>query len=159
MAKKKKPAPSGNVVAKNRRARHDYAITKTFEAGIILRGSEVKSLRLGQCSLAESFAGEKDGELYLFNANIPEYAAATHNSHEPKATRKLLLNRREIGVLLGAVKRKGMALVPLSIYFNHRGIAKLELALAQGKQKADKRAAMKDRDWKRDKARLMRDRG
>ena len=157
--KKKKHAPLGNVVAQNRRARHDYHITKTFEAGIILKGTEVKSLRQGHCTLTDSFGGEKDGAIYLYNAHIPEYTAASHFTHEPKASRKLLLNKREIAAISGAVKRKGMSLVPLSIYFNERGIAKVELALAEGKQKADKRAAQKDQDWKRDKARLMRDRG
>ncbi|MBT4889732.1 MAG: SsrA-binding protein SmpB [Rhodospirillales bacterium] len=157
--KKKKHSALGDIVAQNRRARHDYHISTTYEAGIILKGTEVKSLRQGHCTLTESFAGEKDGELYLYNAHIPEYTAASHFTHEPKAIRKLLLNKREIAALSGAVKRKGKSMVPLSIYFNDRGIAKVELALAEGKQKADKRAAQKDQDWKRDKARLMRDRG
>ncbi len=157
--KKKKHSAHGNIVAQNRRARHDYSLSKTFEAGIILKGSEVKSLRKGQCSLNESFVGENNDGLYLINANIPEYAAASVFSHEPKARRKLLLNKREIYALTSAVKRKGMSIIPLAIYFNDRGIAKLEIALGEGKQKADKRAATKDRDWQRDKARVMRDRG
>lgn len=157
MAKKK--APHGNVVAQNRKARHNYAIEENFEAGIVLHGSEVKSLRKGQCSLGESYAAERDGELYLFNAHIPEYAAASYNSHEPKATRKLLMKKKEIERLLGAIGRQGMTLVPLSVYFNPRGIAKVELGLAKGKDRADKRQATKDRDWKRQKARLMRDKG
>ncbi len=159
MAKKKKKDPLGNVVAKNRRARHDYTIISTVEAGIILKGSEVKSLRAGHCSLAEAFAGETGGEMFLYNVHIPEYTASSHFSHEPRAVRKMLLKKREIATMSMAIKRKGMSVVPLSIYFNDRGIAKVELALAQGKQKADKRAATKDRDWKRDKARLLRNRG
>lgn len=151
----KKPAPTGNMVAQNRKARHNYSIDKTFEAGIILKGSEVKSLRGGHCSLGESYATEKGGELYLVNAHISEYAPAKTFQHDPKAPRKLLLNRREIAQLLGAINRKGMALVPLSVYFNDRGIAKVELALAHGKQKADKRASIKDRQWQRDKARVL----
>ena len=157
MAKKK--APHGNIVAQNRKARHNYAIEQTIEAGIMLQGSEVKSLRKGQCSISESYAGERNGELFLFNSHIPEYAAASRFSHEPKATRKLLLNKREIERLLGAIKRQGMTIVPLSIYFNPRGIAKVELGLAKGKDRGDKRMDDKERDWKRQKARLMRDRG
>ncbi len=157
MAKKK--APHGNIVAQNRKARHNYAIEETFEAGIVLTGSEVKSLRKGQCSMSESYAAERHGELYLFNSHIPEYAAASQFSHEPRAVRKLLLNKREIEKLLGAIRRQGMTLVPLSVYFSPRGIAKVELGLAKGKDRADKRMAAKDRDWKRQKARLMRDKG
>ncbi len=157
MAKKK--APHGNIVAQNRKARHNYAIEETFEAGIVLQGSEVKSLRKGQCSLGESYAGEKDGELFLFNAHIPEYAAASRFSHEPRANRKLLLKKREIEKLLGAIRRQGMTLVPLSIYFNERGIAKVEIGLARGKDRRDKRQDVKDRDWQRQKARLMREKG
>ena len=155
----KKRAPHGNMVAQNRKARHNYTIEETFEAGIVLQGSEVKSLRKGQCSLSEAYAGERLGELYLFNSHIPEYAAASRFSHEPKALRKLLLNKREIEKLLGAIRRQGMTLVPLSIYFNPRGIAKVELGLAKGKDRGDKRMAIKDRDWKRQKARLMREKG
>ncbi len=151
----KKHAQSGNMVAQNRKARHNYSIDKTYEAGIVLKGSEVKSLRGGHCSLGEAYATENGGELYLVNAHIPEYAPAKTFQHEPKAPRKLLLNRREIAHLLGAVHRKGMALIPLSLYFNERGIAKVELALAHGKQKADKRASIKDREWQRDKARVL----
>lgn len=143
------------MVAQNRKARHNFTIHKTFEAGIILKGSEVKSLRGGHCSLNEAYASDINGELYLVNAHIPEYAPAKTFQHEPKASRKLLLNKREIAQLSGAVQRKGMALVPLSIYFNDRGIAKVELALAQGRQKADKRVAIKNREWDRDKARVL----
>ena len=153
-AKKKKKAPS-NIAAQNRKARHDYSIEEHFEAGIQLYGTEVKSLRQGRATITEAFASEKDGELFLLNAYIPEYNAASHFSHEPKRPRKLLMHRREIAKLDIAVNRKGMSLVPLSIYFNDRGIAKVDLALAKGKDKADKRAAVKDRDWKRQQSRLM----
>lgn len=153
--RKKKPS-AGNVVAQNRKARHDYEIEETFEAGLVLIGSEVKSLRQGQASINEAYADAKDGELYLLNAHIPEYAAAKHFGHQPRRPRKLLLHRREIAKLIGAVRQKGMALVPLSIYFNNRGIAKVSLALARGRRKADKRAALKAQEWKRDKERLLR---
>ena len=143
-------------VAQNRRARFDYHIDETLEAGLVLYGSEVKSLRKGSASIGESHAGERDGELYLFNAYIPEYAGANRFNHEPRRARKLLVHRRELGKLLGAVKREGVTLVPMSIYFNARGIAKVQLGLARGKKMADKRNAIKDRDWQRDKARLMR---
>ncbi|HXE17160.1 MAG TPA: SsrA-binding protein SmpB [Stellaceae bacterium] len=144
-------------VAQNRRARHDYLIEDTYEAGIALTGSEVKVLREGKASIAEAFAGERDGDIFLFNANIPEYPAARFN-HEPKRARRLLLHKREINKLLGAVTRDGMTLIPLAIYFNPRGRAKLQLGLAKGKRKSDKREAEKARDWQRDKARIMRER-
>jgi SsrA-binding protein len=145
--------------AQNRRARHDYSIEDTLEAGLVLQGSEVKVLRTGQASIAEAYAGESGGELFLVNANIPEYSAAKHFSHQPRRPRKLLLHRKEMNKLLGAIKREGVTIVPLSIYFNERGRAKVELGLAHGKKKADKRQAEKSRDWQRDKARIMRDRG
>jgi SsrA-binding protein len=145
--------------AQNRRARHDYLIEDTLEAGLVLHGSEVKVLRQGQASIAEAYANESDGELFLVNANIPEYSAAKHFSHQPRRPRKLLLHRKEMARLLGAIRREGMTLVPLSIYFNERGRAKVELGLAHGKRKADKRQAEKNRDWQRDKARIMRARG
>lgn len=144
-------------VAENRRARFDYAIEDKFEAGIALQGTEVKALRAGQATIAESYAEVRDGQVWLINANIPEFSHGNRNNHEPKRPRKLLLNNREINKLFGAVERKGMTLVPLSIYFNGQGRAKVELALAKGKQAHDKRASIKDRDWKRDKARLMRE--
>lgn len=143
-------------VAQNRRARHDYLIETTLEAGLQLVGTEVKVLRQGLASIAEAYATERDGEIWLINAHFPEYSAA-HFNHEPRRQRKLLLRRREIKRLLGAVKREGMTLVPLSIYFNARGRAKLALGLAKGKRKADKREAEKARDWQRDRARLMRE--
>lgn len=143
-------------VAMNRRARHDYFITDTVEAGIVLEGTEVKSLRTGQASIQESFAAPKDGGLFLLNVYIPEYnQAGSHLQHETRRARRLLLHKREMNKLMGAVKRDGVTLVPLGIYFNKRGIAKVELGLAKGKHKSDKREAVKERDWKRDKARIM----
>lgn len=142
--------------AQNRRARHDYLIESTLEAGIELRGTEVKVLRRGLASINEAYATERDGEVYLVNAHFPEYPSARFN-HEPGRPRKLLLHRREIGRLLGAIKREGVTIVPLSIYFNERGRAKVEIGLAKGKRKADKREAEKSRDWQRDKARILRE--
>ncbi|VVT12764.1 SsrA-binding protein SmpB [Erythrobacter sp. EC-HK427] len=147
------------TVAENRKARFNYHIEDVFEAGLALQGTEVKSLRGGEGSIAESYAEVKDGGVWLVNATIPEFSHGNRHNHEPKRPRKLLLHAREIDKLLGAVERKGMTLVPLSIYFNGRGRAKVELALAKGKQTHDKRATIKDRDWQRDKARLMRDKG
>jgi SsrA-binding protein len=143
--------------AQNRRARFDYLIEDTLEAGMMLTGSEVKVLRQGHASIAESYATEQGGELWLINAHIPEYKSATRFNHEPRRARKLLVHRKELNRLLGAIKREGVTLVPISIYFNERGIAKLELGLAKGKKKADKREAEKSRDWQRDKARIMRE--
>ena len=159
-----KPKPSDRAkaqryVAMNRKARHDYFISDSVEAGIVLVGTEVKSLRTGQASIQESFAGPKDGALFLLNAYIPEYKlAGAHLQHETRRPRRLLLHKREMNKLLGLVKREGMTLVPLGIYFNRRGIAKVELGLAKGKHHADKREAIKKRDWERDKARVMRSR-
>lgn len=155
-AKRQHSGADGTLVAQNRKARHDYAITETLEAGIVLDGTEVKSLRQGHASIAEAYAEAKGGEIYLINAHIPEYDSAKHFGHTPKRPRKLLLHRREISKLVGAVRRKGMTLVPLSIYFNRRGIAKVSLALAEGKRKVDKRAAVKEQEWKRQKERLLR---
>ena len=157
-----RPRPSSDkvkVVAENRRARFDYHIDETFEAGIALTGTEVKSLRFGEGSIAESYAEVRNGEVWLVNSNVPEFSHGNRFNHEPKRPRKLLMHEREIARLQGSVERKGMTLVPLSIYFNGRGRAKVELALAKGKNVADKRATIKERDWKRDKARLMRERG
>src|SRR5580692_11321768 len=142
--------------AQNRRARHDYLIEDTLEAGLVLQGSEVKVLRTGEASIAEAYADAQAGELFLVNANIPEYNAAKHFGHQPRRPRKLLLHRKEMNKLLGAIRREGVTIVPLSIYFNERGRAKVELGLAHGKKKADKREAEKNRDWQRDKARIMR---
>lgn len=147
------------TVAENRRARFDYYIEDTFEAGIALTGTEVKSLRFGEGSIAESYAEVRGGEVWLVNSNVPEFSHGNRHNHEPKRPRKLLLHEREIARLHGAVERKGMTLVPLSVYFNGRGRAKVELALARGKNVADKRQTAKDRDWQRDKARVMREHG
>ena len=147
------------VVAENRRARFEYFIEDVFEAGIALTGTEVKSLRVGEGSIAESYAEVKNGEGFLSNSNVPEFSRGNRYNHTPKRPRKLLLHEREIAKFTGAVERKGMTLVPLSVYFNSRGRAKVELALARGKNVADKRATIKDRDWKREQARIMRDRG
>lgn len=145
------------VVAENRRARFEYFIEDKYEAGICLTGTEVKSLRFGEGSIAESYAEVKNGEVWLINSNVPEFSHGNRNNHVPKRPRKLLLKERQIAKFHGAVERKGMTLVPLSIYFNSRGRAKVELALAKGKNNADKRGVMKDRDWKRDKARIMKE--
>ena len=142
-------------VAQNRRARHEYLIEDTLEAGLVLQGSEVKVLRQGQATIAESYADESAGELFLVNANIPEYASSAHFNHQPRRPRKLLLHRKQLNKLLGAIWRQGVTLVPLAIYFNERGRAKVEIGLAHGKRKADKRQAEKDRDWKRSRARIL----
>ncbi len=147
------------VVAQNRRARFDYAIGELVEAGLVLKGPEVKSLRLGRASLAEAWAGERNGELWLFNAHIPEYQGGVLSRFEPRAPRKLLLHRRQVASLLGAITRKGATLVPLDIHFNDRGRAKLLIGVGEGRKKGDKRAVAAERDWARDKARLMRARG
>lgn len=147
------------TVAENRRARYDYFIDTTYEAGLALTGTEVKALRGGEGSIAESYAEVTNGEVWLVNANIPEFSHGNRFNHEPKRPRKLLLHEREINKLHGAVARDGMTLVPLSIYFNSRGRAKVELALAKGKKAHDKRETIKQRDWKREAGRIMRDRG
>ena len=147
------------VVAQNRRARFDYEIAEVLEAGIMLTGSEVKSLRFGTSSITEAFAGEMNGEVFLFNANIPEYLEANRFNHEPKRPRKLLMRKRQAAKFLSAIKRKGMTLVAIKLYFNSKGRAKVELGLGRGKKTVDKRDAIKDRDWQRDKARLLRNRG
>lgn len=144
------------IVAENRRARFDYAIETVFEAGLALTGTEVKSLRAGQGSIAESYAEVKDSQVWLINSNLPEFSHGNRFNHEPKRPRKLLLHEREINKMHGAVARDGMTLVPLSIYFNSSGRAKIELALARGKKAHDKRETIKERDWKREQGRLMR---
>jgi SsrA-binding protein len=147
-------------IAQNRRARFDYFIEETIEAGIMLTGTEVKSLRKNHASLNESYAGELDGELYLINAHIPEYVEAGKlRQHEVKRPRKLLVSRKQKNQFLGAIRREGYTLVPVSLYFNERGLAKLELGLAKGKKQYDKRETEKKRDWQRDKARIMREKG
>ena len=147
------------VVAENRRARFDYAVEQVFEAGIALQGTEVKSLRFGEGTIAESYAEVKGNEVWLINSNIPEFSHGNRHNHEPKRPRKLLLSGREINKMYAGVARQGMTLVPLSVYFNSRGRAKVELALAKGKKAHDKRESIKERDWKRDKQRLMKERG
>ena len=147
------------TVAENRRARFDYYIDEVFEAGIVLTGTEVKSLRFGEGSIVESYAEVKDGQVWLINSNVPEFSHGNRFNHEPKRPRKLLLHEREINRLTGAVERKGMTLVPLSVYFNGRGRAKVELALAKGKNAADKRQTTKEREWKREQGRLLREHG
>ncbi len=147
------------LVAENRRARYDYLIEETLEAGIQLLGTEVKALRAGRANIAESYASAERGELWLINSYIPEYAPASRNNHAPRRPRKLLVRARELRKLVGAVEREGRTLAPLKLYFNARGIAKVELALAKGKKAHDKRAATKDREWKRQQSRLMREKG
>jgi SsrA-binding protein len=153
------PRAGDRYAAQNRRARYDYHIAETLEAGMQLQGTEVKVLRQGLASINEAYATERGGEIFLVNAHFPEYPSATRFNHEPRRPRKLLLRKREVDKLLGAIKREGVTLVPLSLYFNDRGIAKCELGLAKGKKKADKRETEKTRDWQRDKARIMREKG
>jgi SsrA-binding protein len=143
------------VVAQNRKARHNYFIEETFEAGLSLTGTEVKSLRGGRSSIGESYVTEDGGEAWLVNADIPEYAAGNRNNHERKRSRKLLLHRGQINKLIGAIQREGRTVVPLQVYFNEKGRAKIEIALAKGKQAHDKRQSIKDRDWQRQRARLL----
>jgi SsrA-binding protein len=150
---------SRKSVTENRKARFNYTIEDTLEAGLALTGSEVKSLRAGKANIGDSYASEEGGELYLINAHIAEYAQAGRANHEPTRPRKLLLHRKEIGRLAGAIQREGMTVVPLKLYFNTRGIAKIELGLAKGKKLHDKRETEKKRDWDRQKGRLMRDKG
>ena len=147
------------LIAENRRARFDYFLESTFEAGLILTGTEVKALRLGRANIAESYASTEGDEIVLVNAHIPEYGPANRFNHEPRRPRKLLLHRREIDKLLGAVRRDGRTLIPTKLYFNDKGLVKLELALAKGKKLHDKRETEKVRDWNRDKSRLMREKG
>jgi len=151
----KKEAPARRLVAQNRKARHDYFIDDRVEAGLVLTGTEVKSLRGGRASMSDAYAGEDKGELWLWNLHIPEYGPASRFNHEPKRARKLLLHRKEINRLLGRVQRDGFTLIPLAIYFNDRGRAKCELGLARGKKAHDKREAIKERDWNREKRRLL----
>jgi SsrA-binding protein len=151
--------PNIKVIADNRKARFEFEILDTFEAGIALGGTEVKSLRTGRALIADAYAGERGGELWLYNAYIPEYLAANRFNHETKRPRKLLMHRREIDKLASAVQREGMTVVPLKLYFNEQGRAKVQIGLARGKNKADKREAQKKQDWNREKARLLRDKG
>lgn len=159
MAIKAKPTTIKKVVAENRKARFNYEIVDTYEAGLVLTGTEVKSLRDGKANIAESYASDEGGEIWLINSYLPEYLQANRFNHETRRRRKLLLSKREMHRLQNAVNREGMTLVPLKIYFNDRGRAKLELALAKGKKLHDKRETAKERDWNRQKSRLLKDRG
>ena len=150
---------AGKLIAENRRARFDYFLEQTFEAGLSLTGSEVKSLRNGRANIAESYAAVEGDEIVLVNADIPPYVQANRFNHEPRRPRKLLLHRKEIDRLIGAVQREGRTIVPTKLYWNDKGMAKLELALAKGKKLHDKRDTAAERDWQRDKARLMKDLG
>jgi SsrA-binding protein len=157
MAQKKERA--FKIVADNRRARFNYEIGEVFEAGIALTGTEVKSLRQGKATIAESYADAREGEIWLVNANIPEYLQASRFNHTPKRVRKLLLHKRQISKLASAVEREGMTLVPLKLYFNEKGRAKIEIALARGKKLHDKRETEKKRSWERERGRLLRLKG
>ncbi|GAA0591648.1 SsrA-binding protein SmpB [Caenispirillum bisanense] len=162
MAKKENPKSeliSHGTVAQNRKARHNYEIVDTVEAGLVLMGSEVKSLRLGRANIAESFAAPQGGELVLINSYIASYAGSKTFGHEERRKRKLLLHKRELNRLHMAVAKDGMTIVPLSLYFNQRGLAKVQLGLAKGKNVVDKRQSVKKRDWERQKARILRDKG
>ena len=154
-----KPPRQLRIVADNRKARFNYEIGEVFEAGIALTGTEVKSLRQGRATIAEAYADARHGEIWLVNANIAEYLQGGRFNHAPKRVRKLLLHRRQIDKLAGAVEREGMTIVPLKLYFNEKGRAKLELALARGKKLHDKREAEKKRSWERERGRLMRAKG
>ena len=147
------------LIAENRRARYDYFIEEVFEAGLVLTGSEVKSLREGRANIAESYASAEGEAIILINADIPPFKHGNRFNHEPRRPRKLLLHKKEIGKMMGAVNREGQTLIPLKLYFNEKGLAKLEVGIAKGKKLHDKREAAADRDWARDKARLMRDKG
>ena len=147
------------LIAENRRARYDYFLEDTFEAGIMLLGTEVKSLRNGRANIAESYASVEGRDIVLINADIPPYTQANRFNHEPRRHRKLLLHRKQLDKLIGAVQREGRTIIPTKLYWNDKGLAKLELALAKGKKTHDKREATAERDWQRDKARLLRDKG
>ena len=159
MAPKGSQRTVNKIVAENRKARFNYEIVDTYEAGLVLKGTEVKSLREGKANIAESYASDEDGEIWLINSYLPEYLQANRFNHEPRRRRKLLMSRREIDRLRAAVSREGMTLIPLKVYFNEKGRAKLELALGKGKKLHDKRETEKERDWNRQKTRLLKDRG
>src|SRR3569833_1379547 len=150
---------SVNAIAENRRARYDYFLEDNIEAGVVLTGTEVKSLRGGRANIAESYAAVEGREIVLINADIPPYGNANRFNHEPRRPRKLLLHRKQIDKLIGAVQREGRTIIPLRLYFDDKGKSKLEIALAKGNKNHDKREATAERDWQRDKARLMRDKG
>ncbi len=148
---------NGKTVAVNRKARFNYSIEEEFEAGLVLTGTEVKSLRAGRANISDAFASEKEGEMWLLNAEILPYAGGNRNNHELKRARKLLLHKRQIAKMAGRLKNKGVTLVPLSLYFNSRGIAKIKLGLATGRKEYEKRAAIKEREWKKEQGRTLRD--
>ncbi len=150
---------NGKTVAENRKARFSYEVIDTYEAGLVLTGTEVKSLREGQANIQESYASAEDGEIWLINSYLPEYLQGNRFNHEPRRRRKLLLNKKEMARLAQSVEREGMTMVPLKIYFNERGRAKLLLAVARGKKLHDKRESEKQRDWNREKGRLLKERG
>ncbi len=152
---KDKDAGQGKLIAENRKARYEYFIEETLEAGIVLVGTEVKSLRAGRSTITEAHAGEMKGELWLFNVNIPEYSAGNRFNHEPKRPRKLLVHEKQMEKFLGQVKMKGMTLVPLKMYFNARGIVKVLIGLAKGKKEYEKREVIKQRDWQRQQREIM----
>jgi SsrA-binding protein len=156
---KKSGMISHGIAAQNRKGRFDYTIKETVEAGIVLKGPEVKSLRLGRATITEAYAAERDGAIWLFNSYIPEYQGGVLSRFEPKAPRKLLLHHKQIDKMLGEVKKSGYTLVPLDIHFNERGVAKVTLGVGEGRKNADKRHAIAERDWQRDQARLLRARG
>ncbi|MEC9343353.1 MAG: SsrA-binding protein SmpB [Pseudomonadota bacterium] len=159
MAVKKKGSVNGKLIADNRKARFNYEFIDTLEAGLALTGTEVKALRNGEANIAESYATEEDGELWLINAYIPEYSQANRFNHNPRRRRKLLVHRKEMAKLFSAVNREGMTIVPNRLYFNDRGVAKLQIALAKGRKAHDKREVSKERDWKREQGRLLREKG
>jgi len=159
MATKKKSDPARKIVAENRKARFNYEIDDTVEAGLVLQGTEVKSLRNGEANIAESYVSEEGGEIWLINSYIPEYLEANRFNHEPRRRRKLLLNKREMARMAQSADREGMTLVPLKLYFNDRGLAKLQVAVAKGKKTVDKRETVKKRDWDRQKARILKEHG
>jgi SsrA-binding protein len=150
---------AGKTIAENRRARFDYFLEEPFEAGLVLTGSEVKSLRTGRANIAESYVAVEGDEVVLINADIPPFAQANRFNHEPRRHRKLLLHRKQLDRLIGAVQREGRTIIPTKLYWNDKGLAKLEIAVAKGKKLHDKREATAERDWQRDKARLLRDKG
>lgn len=154
-----KSDPNRKTVAENRRARRDYQIEEVIEAGLVLQGTEVKAMREGQATIAEAYATPENDGIYLINATIPEYSAGNRENHAPKRPRKLLMKKREIIKLTQAVERKGYTLIPLKLFFNERGLAKLDIGLGIGKKAHDKRDTVKERDWNRQKQRLIRDRG
>ena len=156
MSKKQVKAVSKGRVAENRRAKFDYSIIETIEAGLVLLGSEVKSLRLGRASINESYATDEFGQIVLVNSNIPEYnLASSGQNHDPKRVRRLLIHKKERNKILGQIKKDGCTVVPLSLYFNNKGLAKISMGIAEGKKKVDKREVIKKRDWDREKHRLL----